>query len=129
MSDVIESWLIKLRLAHVIESWPFICDICNDAIEIQRRIHTRYTATHCNTLQHTATHCNTLQHTALHCNTLQHTATHIQRRFSDISTQNIYENQGYTHIAYPSKWLPIERVFYTYVYLLQADTEDLGFRV
>ena len=28
-------------------------------------LHTKSTATHCNTLQHTATHCNTLQHTAL----------------------------------------------------------------
>jgi len=37
---------------------------------------TRYTATHCNTLQRTATHRNILQHTATHCNTLQHTATH-----------------------------------------------------
>jgi len=40
----------------------------------------RFTATHCNKLQHTATHynihCNTLQHTTTHCNTLQHTATH-----------------------------------------------------
>jgi len=40
----------------------------------------KYTATHCNTLQHTATHCNTLQYTAIHCNTqcntLQHIVTH-----------------------------------------------------
>jgi len=39
----------------------------------------RYSATHCNTLQHTATHYTTprlesVQQTATHCNTLQHTA-------------------------------------------------------
>jgi len=63
---------------------------------------TRYTATHCVTLQHTAPpcnvlhhavatrvasckmlvlQCNALQHTATHCNALQHTATHYN--FSD----------------------------------------------
>ena len=36
----------------------------------------KYTATHCNTLQHTATHCDTLQHNAAHCSTLQHTVAH-----------------------------------------------------
>ena len=36
----------------------------------------RYTAIHCNTLQHAATRCNTLQHTATYCNILQHTATY-----------------------------------------------------
>ena len=65
----------------------------------------RYTATHCNTLQHTATHCNTLQHTATqhtwvlsrykrhpivssvqrytatHCNTLQHIMNESYTRF------------------------------------------------
>ena len=36
----------------------------------KKEMATKYTAAHCNTLQHTATKCNTLQHTATHCNTL-----------------------------------------------------------
>ena len=36
----------------------------------------RFTATHCNTLQHTATHSMALHHTASHCIMLHHTALH-----------------------------------------------------
>ena len=52
--------------------------------EVRTELEARYTATHCNTLQHAATRCNTLHHavprcTALHtaayCNILQHAAT------------------------------------------------------
>ena len=36
----------------------------------------RYTATHCNTLQHRSSHCNSPKLQVSHCNTLQLTATH-----------------------------------------------------
>jgi len=66
---------------------------------------TRYTATHCVTLQHTTPRCNILRHPVatrvascktlvLHCNTLQHTATHCNTLHDTntffISTSDLY---------------------------------------
>jgi len=96
---------------HVIESGPLIYDICNDAMEIRRRIHTRYTATHCNTLQHTATHCNTLQR--------------IYNGDSATYPHKTYTRTNDIDILHTHQ----KGALCIYIYILHTYTEDLGFRV